>query len=405
MKSIATMKSYSIYLLSAIFSVLLLVAAINWCINPYDIFDSPEISGLNAYKSEVERHTRLSKAYQVEKTKPEVILLASSRGLVVPDAFLSVGGMKAYNLSLTSASTYEQFRMLQHAQAVHPLKRVVLALDERITDSKQASFIENRLAVNEDGTKNINKWKQTWHDYFSSLLSIDALGASIRTLRKQKDSPLNVDAEEYEKQRVYRAGGHHQMFRTMEASIFARYKGGSNQCDMAAGEVSGNKPVSKAIIEQIVDFSYKNNIELVIYFSPVHARFFEVKCMVGEWPEIEQTKRMVVMIVEYLAGRYGRKPFSVVDFSGYNDITTEELPDVDDRSSKMAWYWEGSHYTKRTARKIFDQLLVEKNGFGVSLTADNIDEYLLDIRDKRKTYVTSHSDDIAELKSLFEQSR
>ena len=119
-------------------------------------------------------------------------MLASSRGLVVPDSYLGHDGMKAYNLSLPSASTYELFRMLQHAQSVQPLKRVVLALDERITESKQANFIENRLAINADGMKNADRWKQTWQDYFFSLLSIDALHASSRTMRKQKDSPLNV---------------------------------------------------------------------------------------------------------------------------------------------------------------------------------------------------------------------
>ena len=38
-----------------------------------------------------------------------------------------------------------------------------------------------------------------------------------------------------------------------------------------------------------MEFAYKNDIELIIYFSPVHARFYETKCMVGEWPEIENT--------------------------------------------------------------------------------------------------------------------
>lgn len=399
------MKDYAIYLLSGIFSVLLLVAAVNWLVNPYDIFHSPEISGLNAYKSEVERHTRLSKVYQLERIKPEVILLASSRGLVVPDSYLGADGMKAYNLSLPSASSYELFRMLQHAQSVQPLKRVVLALDEQITGSKQANFIENRLAVNADGTKNADRWKQTWHDYFSSLLSIDALRASSRTVRKQKESPLDVDAEDYDKQRVFRAGGHHQMFRTMEASIFSQYKGDASRCDMSTAKVSDSKPVSLNIIEQIVDFAYKNDIELFIYFSPVHARFYEAKCMVGQWPEIEQTKRMVVETTANMARRYGMKPFPVWDFAGYNDITTEKLPEAGDRASQMKWYWEGSHYSRRTARKIFDQLFTAKDGYGILLTADNIEIHLRDIRQQRERYVTSHGDDISELTSLFEKSR
>ena len=399
------MKKYSIYLLSAIFTLLLLVAAFNWLINPYDIFNSPEITGLNSYKSEVERHTRLSKVYQLESLKPEVILLASSRGLVVPDEYLSPEGMRAYNLSLTSASTYEQFRMLQHAQSVNPLKRVVLALDEKITNSRQPAFVENRLAVNADGTRNNKKWKQTWQDYFSSLLSIDALRASSSTVRKQKDGPVNTGAEEYDRRRVYKAGGHHQMFRTMEASLFYQYKGDSSQCDTGSDKGAVSQAVAADVIKDIIEFSYENDIELIIYFSPAHARFYEAKCMVGEWAEIENTKRAVVATVEYLAGSYGVEPFPVWDFSGYNDVTTEQVPDIDDRNGRMRWYWEGSHYTQQTAQRIFYQIFTAESAFGVMLNADNIEPHLKDIRDKRDEYVASHGEDIAELALLFERSK
>ena len=106
------MKSYSIFLLSGIFLLLFFVSIFNWVINPYDIFLSPGIEGLNQYKSETGRHTRLSKVYQVERVKPDVILLASSRGIVIPESYFSYDGMTGFNFSLTSASTYEFFSIL-----------------------------------------------------------------------------------------------------------------------------------------------------------------------------------------------------------------------------------------------------------------------------------------------------
>lgn len=397
------MKKYSIYLLSGIFSVLLLVAVFNWMINPYDIFTSPEFTGLNAYKSEVERHTRLSKVYQLEREKPDALLLASSRGLVIPTSYFSGNDMNAYNLSLTSASTYELMRMLQHAQSVNPIKRVVLALDEGFTGDKQANFIENRLAVNADGTKNMSRWKQVLQDYFSSLLSIDALLSSVRTIRKQEVAPASSGAEDHDRHRVFVAGGHHQMFRTMEASIFSQYSGRVKSCDTADVE-RVDSPRAVDIFAAIVDFSYRNDIELFVYISPSHARLYEALCMVGKWADIENMKRAVVRIVAFMADKYGKAPYPVWDFSGYNRITTETVPDEGDRDSRMRWYWEGSHYTVEVAELIFDTIfgVSEAYGeFGKPIDLDNIDKHLQGIRNERKIYYESHSTDIEELKTLM----
>jgi len=66
-------KSYSVRVLSGVLVSLLCVFVFNLLVNPYDIFEAPEITGFNSYKSEVERHTRLSKVYQVERIRPDAI--------------------------------------------------------------------------------------------------------------------------------------------------------------------------------------------------------------------------------------------------------------------------------------------------------------------------------------------
>lgn len=402
------MKKYSISLLSGVFLALIAASSFNWIINPYELFESPEISGLNIYKVEIERYTRLSKIYQLDRIKPDVILLASSRGLVVPDAYLSTNGMSAFNLSLASASTYELLRVLQHAQAVKPLKRVILALDESFSDKVQPNFSEKRLAVNPDGSVNRNRWSMKLKDNFSGLLSLSALRSSFRTIRKQKDNPDTTDLSQYKTQRVLNAGGHGQMFRTMEASIFSDFNGAENMCERSLGmAVDKSFSVKHAdVFKQIIEFAYKNNIELSLYLPPVHARYYEAKCMVGQWQKMEMMKRSIVNIVTEMAIKYGALPYKVWDFSGYNSITTENVPEVGDKSGKMYWYWEGSHYTREASKLILDKILSDKVGayrdFGVKINIKNIEEHLNDIRRNRKTYLKTHAKEIVELNSIFD---
>ncbi|GMR15827.1 MAG: hypothetical protein BMS9Abin31_0120 [Gammaproteobacteria bacterium] len=401
------MKSYSVRVLSGVLVSLLCVFVFNLLVNPYDIFEAPEITGFNSYKSEVERHTRLSKVYQVERIRPDAILLASSRGLVVPDSYLSESGATGFNLSLTSASTYELFRMFQHAQASHPLKSVMLALDEEFTDIKQPNFTEQRLAVNPDGSINRLKWLTHWRDMFTSLFSMDALRASFRTIRKQKDNPETMDYQQYMSKRIFNAGGHRQMFRNMEASIFSSFRGVENLCEMPSENTHEVHGVPSSYFEAIVDMAYKNNIDLYVYFSPAHARLYEAKCMIGKWAQMENMKRAVVKYVKKKADIYSVKPFPVWDFSGYNSITTESVPALGDKISIMAWYNEGSHYTRKTAKLVFDKIFSHvraDDDFGRLITVDNVEGHLIDIREQRKQYVLTHTSDIEELNMLFTDS-
>jgi len=340
--------------------------------------------------------------------QPEAILLASSRGLVVPDSYLDDDEFKGLNLSLTSASTYELLRMMQHANSVRPLKKVVLALDESFTGVKQPGFVENRLSVFYDGGRNKEAWQQRWRDGFQGLLSDDALKASIRTIRKQKEDPDAVDADYYRIERIRRAGGHRQMFRNMEASLFSTYKGENNLCNSLAE--SGETGVSENFVyfEKIVEMAYRKKIELYIFFSPIHARLYEAECMIGMRAAYNKMKRQVVATVENIAHEYKVEPYPVWDFSGYNTVTTEDVPEVGDTDDIMTWYWEGSHYTRETADNIFKRIFHNNNhlpGFGERITVNNIDAHLADIERRRQLYLQSHQDDIKELERQFRTSR
>jgi hypothetical protein len=194
----------------------------------------------------------------------------------------------------------------------------------------------------------------------------------------------------------------------MEASIFANFNGLENICKSSLSMTEGVDVGVKheELFRQIVEFSYTNNIELYVYLPPVHARYYEAKCIVGQWSEMEMMKRSIVDIVTRMAKKYDAPPFKVWDFSGYNVITTENVPKGGDKAGKMNWYWEGSHYTRETSKLILDKILRHKEGdyhdFGVRINAENIEQHLHNIRQNRKKYLKAHAEDIAELNSLFD---
>lgn len=397
------MKTYSIRLLSGIFFSLCVVMTINYVVDPYALFGVQTVEGVDRYKPEIERYTRLSKVYQVSRVRPETILLASSRGLVIPEDVISTHGEPASNIAIPSGSTYELLRMFQHALSTGRLERVILALDERFSGSIQANFVESRLAVTREGVANSERWKQQVKDYFNALLSFDALRSSIRTVIKQQEAPSVTGEQEYKRRRVVSAGGNRQLFRTLESSMLLDKTVLPNEsCERREAE---RELQYVDYFREVVEQSYQHGIDLIIYFSPVHARYYEVKCMTGDWGNMEQMKREVVSIVERLAEIYQREPYRIFDFSGYNEITTESVPELGDVSTIMRWYYEGSHYTEETALQVFKRIQDEVEGydtndFGVRLSSDSIERHIERIRSDRVDYLGEHQTDIKELRAL-----
>lgn len=398
----AAMKKYIFRLLFSLISVLLFIALINWVVNPFGIFTSPDIEGVNVNKSEIERYTRLTKVYQVYNKSFDMVLLASSRGLIIPDDNPLSSGYQMINLSLPSGSTYEQFRMLQHAMAIQPLKRILLGLDEAFTLHAEQNFEEGRLAVDPDSGVNTRRWVFAFKDKLNSLIGLDATRASVRTMRHQNNKTGNID------ERVINAGGNRNMFLKLESSMLGGYQGVKHHCDSVSAESMAHQPPAMRYFRKMLELAYRNNIDMYIYISPVHARYYEIECMTGKWPMIENMKRAVVSLVSSLAVKYKKTAFPVWDFSGYNSITTENLPEKDDTRHLMSWYLEDSHFSKKTAMIITARMAGSLSidtypDFGVQITTDTIEDHLLSIHAGRKQYLATHKQDIQELDNLFER--
>ncbi|MBL1264992.1 hypothetical protein [Candidatus Methylomicrobium oryzae] len=394
--------SYIKKLLFLIIFLLVLTAIINISVDPFELFGSPKIEGFNRLKPEYAKHVRMIKAHQVRIRQPEVLVIGSSRvdlGLDPDHPALMQTDVGAYNLALSSANIYEILRYIQHAHAVKPLKQVVIGLDFfmfNVNKSNEPDFDELRLISNNRG------W---YKDIINSLLSYDGLSASLSTLTHQREISVSQylsngfrdDSQHWKT--IQKKGGHRRATINNESYTLKAADG------FVFFSIENKNPISSTYeyFKQILLFCKFNNIDLRLFISPEHARKLILIDTIGLWKIYEDWKINLTQLIKLNAPSY-----SLWDFSGFNQITTEPFPELSDNLTQMRWYWESSHYKKETGNIILNKLLgkdeKERNkypDFGVQLTLQNIDSILEQNRAQREAYIKQNIEIIKEIKRII----
>jgi len=153
-------------------------------------------------------------------------------------------------------------------------------------------------------------------------------------------------------------------------------------------------------VRALFAFAHAQNIGLTLVIAPSHARQLETIAGAGLWSEFEAWKRMLVSIDAEEARTAGRPALAIWDFSGYNEVTTEPFPALDDRRA-MRWYYDSSHATPAAGNRVLDRLSGKEDpSFGVMLTAANIESHLAETRAARARWRESNPRDSAESELL-----
>jgi len=377
----------------------------NWFMNPYGIYNSPEIDGLNKRKPLFAGQLRLAKAWTIYKRKPDAIILGSSRSEcgLDPNHPGWKNAEEVYNLAISGGNMYEALRYFQHAHALKPQKKVVLGLDFRMFNAFEkggvGGFKDSRLVAKADGSVNP---QFSIFEKIIMLASMDVLRDSIKTFKKQEKDlqylPNGQVSWKVNAKQNDRLGGHHKAFRFTEKKnmnqIWFQRPHEYEFIDPNTGESTFDD------LGKLLDTAYRDNIDLRMLISPSHARLWEALHAVGLWSKFEQWKRKLVIINEQQAKKYGKQPFPLWDFSGYNRYTTENI------TENMKWYWEASHYKQELGNIVLDSVFGRKiaDDFGVLVNTKNIDKHLAEIRIKQQQYRKYHPIDAAEVLKLAEET-
>lgn len=399
---------------------LILVMAINALINPFNLFDGLRITGLNDYKYQLPRNSRLSKAVELRRLRPDCLILGSSRAQFGFDpSYPAWEKCRGYNLALAAGGLYETMRYFQQAAVLRRPNEVVIALDlfmMNVYRSPQAGYMEDRLMTNPDGSVN-PYWRRTYsYDVFSNLLSWYALKASSKTVFPSSPRQLRGPENgywEYRHDSVFSPSRRtrRDTFRRSEQAFLTEHWFPAPRRQFATHDPESGKDAYEDL-RTILRLSHQHATHLHLVISPSHARQWEALLQAGLWNDFENWKRMLVLVNDEEAHRAGRPPFAVWDFSGYNTYTVEEVPDEDDPKNEMRWYWESSHFRKELGDHVLDRVLgyrspdrVTANDFGVRLDAHNIEAHLAAMRAAQRHWQRAHAADVAEIEEITHRTR
>tara|TARA_Y100000746_G_scaffold26393_1_gene20190 strand:- start:8233 stop:9474 length:1242 start_codon:yes stop_codon:yes gene_type:complete len=391
--------------------ILFFISMFNFVIDPYGIYNSTEIKGLNMNKPAIKSHLRMSKAYKIKHLKPQAIILGTSRAEfgLDPD-HRGFDFDTTYNLNLSGGNTYEILRYFQHAIMVSNIDQTILALDFfqfNINTKNSPDFLENRLASYSDNIESTQRMPLS--DIIDSLLTFDAFKSSLETIASQSSKPTYlknglIDPETTSRGKLINIIGQRQLFINSEKRYFDKtYR------NMKLKSTENNLN-SLSNFRNLVSLAYKKNIDLRILINPSHVRQFEVIALSGLWPTFEAWKVSLAEINEEEAKLNKKEPFPIWDFSTYNFFTTERVPELGDIDTKMNWYWESSHFSKELGDIVLDNIFgypVKDNSpkkyFGTLINTNNIYSHLQNIRVKRDIWRNENLEDIKEIESLSKE--
>lgn len=349
----------------------MLTISVNWLINPFSLYGSPIFSNLNSDKIDFLKYLRLTKIYDVIVQKPDTIIVGTSRsGRGLSSQHSAWAGSSVYNLALPGITMYEALRVIQHAHASHSLRRVVLGLDFRMfnVSNVHTSFSEDRLLVDRNGQRNSGYLHARLSDLIATLLSGDALEASLRTIRYQGWT-ADMLFPDGRWDRIRPGYDHAKAFEFFHRESNARLS-------EVGGELTGLDQ-----LRALIRFAHREHIDLNMLVSPSHGMHWLLIDELGLLNRFEDLRRVLVNINDQEALLAKSAPFPILDFSGINAYSNEPVPNEDSNNSSMRWFWDPVHYKKEVGDIILQQILENpvSSGavpeFGVQLSASMLEEH------------------------------
>jgi hypothetical protein len=404
---------------------LCLAALVNLVVDPYGIYDFVVKRGLNEIKPHAEANGIMTKAYQVQRVKPRTLVLGNSRA---EDGFNPESRswppelQPVYNLALPGTGPRTSLRYLEHATAVITPATVVLGVDfmDFLVRENAVPYraegkplpIERRLLLTESGRPNPDYLRQRVEDFFATVLSLDALIHSINTVNAQYTRyPENLTEHGFNPMRDYegiaKREGYYAMFRQRDLENARDYLLRRPKNIYAGGKTSSPQ---LEVFRRIIAVCQEQNAELKVVIYPYHAHLLEIFHEAGLWPVFEEWKRALARIAAE-ANRSRNVPrIQLWDFSGYNAISAEPVPDPADRTTATRWYWEAGHFKQELGDVMLQRMFSETDRLadaviGVKLTPENVEKEIQRIRQQRAWYRATYGREALMIRELVDMTQ
>jgi len=383
-------KRYFWYWASALVLLLASTAITNYLIDPYGLFDTPRVSGINKLKPAATSRDRVVKPYMVDVFHPRTIIAGNSRpkmGLDPSNICWPEDYRPVYNMGLPGATVYMVARNIQHAVAGNKVEHILWGLDFIDFLNKEThpyldkwppktEPFEDRLRINADGSTNTGYPVKRIKDQLTSLFSIDALKDSVSTIFNQSNPNVEtVRRDGFNPARkhldIMALEGQGLLFKQKNIVLTEIFNEPGNTL------FSNKKHASLQYesVRQTLHLAQINNIKIVLFINPYHSDYLTIIRLAGLWNQFLLWKKQLTKLAEEFN-------IPLLDFSGFNEFSNLQPPELGDKKTLLQWFWEPAHYRKQYGNLMLSQMLntscdrTNLSANGVLLTESSINSHL-----------------------------
>lgn len=393
-----------------------LSATLNLIVDPYGLFGTPRLAGINDLKPAVPDRIRYVKAYYADHSRPRTVLAGNSRvemGLDPASPCWDASDRPVINMAIPGLGLADQIAFIEHTMATADVHRVFLGLDLFdffVKASNHADYADwlgryrvrpFNLRRRADGSSNPEYRLDRKRDWLAGLFSLDTTADSLATLARQGitgTATRRADgfnpAQDYLP--IIRHEGQAVLFRQKQAEVARRL----SRADLDVYQGDHHWSWVFETLDRFLERARRQDITVVLFINPYHAQYLAAIDVTEKWPVLERWKRTLVSIAADHAT-------ALWDFNAIDQRTSEAAPRPGDRSTILHWFWEPAHYRSEYGELMLAQMLGRDcagpgNGMrppGVLLTARNLEAQLAVLRQQLNAYLSANAAVAAELAS------
>lgn len=410
------MTNHKYFTSSLILALLLLgvVMSFNWLVNPYLLFNPPVIKGVNEIATENFFKQLLFKPYQLHRIKPRSIIVGTSHAGIAfnPDML----EQPAFNLAVGGSSSYINYRLLQEALQANPhLEQVILevplfafnAFDPHNLPGNDPEF-EQRLSVAADNKPNFTRDAYMTSDMISSLTSWESTRSSFRLLRKQdlvtsgkRSSFIQYRNGQWLQQQAPNTSTRQYFENSWKKFLHDEWFPAPH---FAFALTANDQSPGLLYFQQSLALLYQQGVDTTIVMAPMHASLLVALQECGLWNTYEQWKKELVRINQQEALSAKREPFVMVDYTSLNAYTMIALPTDPSSTQRLPWFDDSAHASAAFGKRILTELQTDKIEIGKALSANTLENYLIQQRTAVEQYAKQHPEERAVIQQLIKNS-
>lgn len=353
----------------------LIVGAIcttNWFVDPFGMYWSPVVSGLNATKPASGDRVRVTKAYRAPAVAPDILIVGNSRAeMALFPAHQSFEQASVYNQAMPGAGVRLQTDYALNTLHASPeLRKIIMSvdyLDFLVREDRLATAV---LEEEPDHLLRLPFYTPGWEGRMARLrensallFSLDGLMASANTIARQGAYVNSIDADGFNEPAGYIDILRNEGINALFVQKLLELDGNMRGRNLVTTDVTtGDRSPQHDLLANFLAAVANRGVQVQLFISPYHLSYLHLLDDLGMTEDFLAWKRNLLDIV---AGSDG--DVELWDFSGPSDFIQEPVP-VGSRQA-MQWYWEPAHYRRELGDFILEALATggSQSGFGVRL--------------------------------------